>query len=818
MSARISVMGTTTALALATALAGGAGAAASATGARAAATPGTITTVAGGVGGPAKATTVAMTALGVVSQGGSLYVADGPAVRRIAATDQLTTPAGSGTGTGGPDSGGLATGSSLVSDAVTTDSAGNLVIAEHNHRQVSVAAAKTGTFFGRSMTTGHIYPVAGNGKFGFGPSGALALKSPVNIPSGVAVDAHGNLVIAVSGFGNNRSTWARVDVVAATTGTFYGQAMTGGHMYTVAGGGQTVGGDGGPATQASLGVEVGGVRVDPAGNLVFADTTLSRIRVVPATSGTFYGKAMTAGDIYTVAGDGKPAFAGDGGLATEASIAFPADVAVDPAGDLAIADNGNERARFVPATSGTFFGQTMAARHIYTVAGDGTAGFGGDGGPAAAAKLNSPRGVALDPAGNLVIADWANALIRLVAAHSGTFYDRAMTTGDIYTIGGVPGDDGNAFSGDGGPARRAEFGGTTGVAADRAGDMFIADQNNGRVRMVPTGSGTFFGQAMKAGDVYTVAGDGQFGFSGDGGPAVHAALSDPADVALDRAGNPVIADTYASRIRVVPAATGTCYGQPMSVGHIYTIAGDGTAGFAGDGGPATGAELNHPDAVTLDAMGDLVISDTFNNRVRMVAASAGTLYGQAMKAGHIYTIAGDGTQGFGGDGGPATSAELHWPYGVTVDGAGNVLIADLFNNRIRVVAASAGTFYGQAMKAGHIYTIAGDGTQGFGGDGGPATSAELHWPYGVTVDGAGNLVFGDADNNRVRVVAAKAGTFYGVPMSAGNIYTVAGDGTAGFTGDGGPATSGELDFPTGMTADGHNLLITGNRRIRMVTG
>jgi hypothetical protein len=776
-------------------------------------------TIAGGVGGPAKATTVAMTALGVISHGGSLYVADGPAVRRIAANDQLTTPAGSGTGTGAADSGGLATESSLVSDAVATDGAGNLVIADYNHRQVSVAAAKTGTFFGRSMTAGHIYPVAGNGKYGFGPSGVFALKARLNIPSGVAVDSHGNVVIAVSGFGVNRSTWARVEVVAATTGTFYGQAMTARHIYTVAGGGQTVGGDGGPATQASLGVEVLGVRVDPAGNLVLADTTLNRIRVVATTSGTFYGHAMTAGDIYTIAGDGRFGFSGDGGWATSASIANPADVEVDRAGDLAISDNVNERARFVPATSGTFYGQVMKAGHIYTVAGDGQSGFSGDGGPATAAELNQPRGVTLDSAGNLVIADWGNALIRVVAARSGTFYGQAMTIGDIYTIGGVPGDDGSQFSGDGGPARRAEFSsGMVGVAADRAGDTLVADGTNSRVRMIPASSGTFYGQAMKAGDVYTVAGNGQFGFSGDGGPAVHAGLGFPNDVALDRAGNLVIADTYDSRIRVVAAAAGTFYGKAMKAGDIYTIAGDGTAGFAGDGGPATSAELNFPDMVTLDGAGNVVISDTRNNRVRVIAAAAGTFYGKAMKAGDIYTIAGDGTAGFGGDGGPGRSAELDSPEGAAVDGTGNVLIADLFNNRIRVVAATSGTFYGQVMKAGDIYTVAGDGTAGFGGDGGPATSAELHWPWGVTVDGAGNLVLADADNNRIRVVAAKAGTFYGMPMTAGNIDTVAGTGIIGFSGDGGPAIHAGLNFPTGIVATRAGLFVVDNRRVRMITG
>ena len=173
--------------------------------------------------------------------------------------------------------------------------------------------------------------------------------------------------------------------------------------------------------------------------------------MVAVTSGTFYGKAMTPGDIYTVAGNGTQGFSGDGGPATKAGLSFPEDVAVDASGDLAIADYDNNRARIVPATSGTFYGQAMQAGDIYTVAGDGTSGFGGDGGPGTAAELQDPRGVAMDSAGNLAIADYGNGVIRLLAAHTGTFYGQAMTTGDIYTIGGVPGDMGvEAFSGDGG--------------------------------------------------------------------------------------------------------------------------------------------------------------------------------------------------------------------------------------------------------------------------------------------------------------------------------------------------------------------------------
>ena len=206
----------------------------------------------------------------------------------------------------------------------------------------------------------------------------------------------------------------------------------------------------------------------------------------------------------------------------------------------------------------------------------------------------------------------------------------------------------------------------------------------------------------------------------------------------------MIADHGNNRIRVVAASTGTFYGQAMTAGDIYTVAGNGTAGFSGDGGPATAAELASPDRTAVDGAGNLVIADGANGRVRVVAASTGTFYGQAMTAGDIYTVAGNGTAAFSGDGGLATGAELNGPRRVTVDGAGNLVIADRGNNRVRVVAASTGTLYGQAMTAEHIYTVAGTGANGFSGDGGPATAAELASPDQTAVDGAGNLVIADS--------------------------------------------------------------------------
>jgi hypothetical protein len=215
----------------------------------------------------------------------------------------------------------------------------------------------------------------------------------------------------------------------------------------------------------------------------------------------------------------------------------------------------------------------------------------------------------------------------------------------------------------------------------------VADSLNQRIRVLAEKTGTFYGLAMTAGNLYNVAGAvGHPGFSGDGGPATAAKLWSPLSVTLDGAGNLVIADTFNNRVRVVANTTGTFYGLPMTAGDIYSVAGDGTGGFSGDGGPATSAEFLQPGHVAVDGAGNLMIADTVNNRVRVVAVKTGTFYGRAMTAGHVYTVAGDGTTGFSGDGGPATSAEFHNPEGVAPDGAGALLIADSVNNRIRKVA------------------------------------------------------------------------------------------------------------------------------------
>jgi alkylated DNA nucleotide flippase Atl1 len=451
------------------------------------------------------------------------------------------------------------------------------------------------------------------------------------------------------------------------------------------------------------------------------------------------------------------------------------------------------------------------------VAGDGAAGTSGDGGPATSAELTNPNAVAVDGAGNLLIADWGDEQIRVVAESTGTFYGQAMTAGDIYTIAGnrTPG-----FSGDRRAAIAAQLDQPVGAVVDGAGNWVITDAWNNRIRVVAGSTGTFYGQAMKAGHIYTVAGTGKEGYSGDGGAATRAELNHSNFLAVDGVGNLLIADQSNERIRVLAESTGTFYGRPMIAGDIYTIAGNGAVGSSGDGGPATSAELNAPAEAAPDPAGNVVIADDNNNLIRVVAEHTGTFYGQVMTAGDIYTIAGTGTGGYSGDGGPAISAELFHAAALTVDDAGNLLIGDSLNNRVRVIAETSGSFYGQVMTAGDIYTIAGDGTEGSAGDGGPATSAELNSPYGVAIDSAGNVVIADTFNNRVRVIAETIGSFYGQAMTAGDIYTIAGTGKPGFSGDGRLGTHAELSQPNYVAADGANLLVADrfNNQIRRITG
>ena len=788
-----------------------------AAGPRAVVAAGTITSVAGGVGGPGPATSVAVSPCGVRVAGSSLYVGDNLAsVREIStSTGRLTTVAGDGTSVIAGLVGRPATKVAVSAPCGTAvDSAGNLLIA--NHFEVAVVAARTGVFYGRHMTAGDLYPLPA-------VLGGQAI--------GVALDPAGNVVIADTGQPacgpDCPAQGALVQMFAVKSGTFYGQKMAAGGTYTVAG---TVNGPGperntGRAARAWLGTSIGAVRVDGDGNLVIPDTgendqaavIAPTVRVVAARTGTFYGQPMTVGHIYRVAGTGHAGTGGDGGPALAAPLSLAGGVAVDAASNLVIADAN--RARVVAVRTGTFYGQPMTAGDIYGVAGLGVAGYSGDGGPAVGARIDATA-VAVDSSGNVVLGDGDR--VRVVAVKSGSFYGQPMTAGAIYTVAG----DGALYSLDGGPPLKAEIPSLSGLAIDPSGDLATVTAGQDVVWAVMARSGRFFGRQLTAGDSYVIGGDGTEGYAGDGGPARKAEFSfgGGAAVTFDQAGNVVVGDANNERVRVIAATTGTFYGRPMTAGDVYTIAGTGTCGFSGDGGPAASAQLCYPDEASTDHAGNLLITDGINRRVRALAVTTGTFYGRPMTAGDIYTIAGDGNYRYSGDGGPATQAGMS-PFGTAVDHAGNVIIASADGNqRVRLVAVTTGTFYGQSMTAGDVYTIAGDGTYGFSGDGGPATEAELETPEAAFVDSSGNVAFTDRAADVVWVVAARTGTFYGQPMTAGDIYVVAGNGRALGTdglGDGGPATSAVLLNPDGLAVDpaGDLLVADGeDGRIRAVSG
>jgi hypothetical protein len=337
--------------------------------------------------------------------------------------------------------------------------------------------------------------------------------------------------------------------------------------------------------------------------------------------------------INTVAGIWTGGYTGDGGPATNAELTSPYGIAVDGAGNLFLTDPSDACIRKV-ATNGI----------ITTIAGDGFDDYYGDGGPATNAAIGYPLSVAVDKAGNIYISDTDWAHVRKVS-----------TNGIITTIAG----NGNFGSaGDGGAATAAELGDPRGLAVDGAGNLFISDNYENRIRKVDTN-----------GIISTVAGNGNASFSGDGGAATNAALNGPTGVAVDTAGNLFIADNGNNRIRKVDTN-----------GMISTVAGNGSNGFAGDGGQATDAELKLTGyfcGIAVDSIGNLFIADVDNNGIRQVAPN-----------GVITTVSGNVTNGFAGDGGPAANAALGGPRSVTVDSKGRVYIADSSNNRIRELGSA----------------------------------------------------------------------------------------------------------------------------------
>lgn len=344
---------------------------------------------------------------------------------------------------------------------------------------------------------------------------------------------------------------------------------------------------------------------------------------------------------------------------------------------------------------------------ITTVAGNGSPGYSGDGGPATSAQLYLPQCMAFDAAGNLYIADTFNNVVREVAL-DGTI----MTVAGNGTFG---------YSGDGAAATSAQLAYPHGLAFDASGDLYIADTSNNVIR-----------ELTPDGNINTVVGNGTLGYTGDGGPPTAAELYAPYGVALDRAGDLYITDSNNHVIRevVVSGTMQTVTGEVLVTGMIQTVGGNGYPGYAGDGGPFAGAQFYYPKGLAFDANGNLYIADFGNSAIREVAVN-----------GTITTFAGNGAPGYLGDGGAATNAALAFPEDVALDAKGSLYIADTINEVIREVPAT-----------GIISTIAGNGVMGFTGDGGPATNAEFFYPKGVAVNAMGSVYVADWDNEVIRLL------------------------------------------------------------------
>ena len=503
--------------------------------------------------------------------------------------------------------------------------------------EIDYYAAEAGTFFGQSMSQGvnSLADAANEGGFGVDSGdGGPAINALVN-PGTTATqtltfDAAGDLLILDAGEdgihnGQQRLIAAAscasacvyglsatnagyiyrtelpfdIIAIAGNEDVFAYEGLTGTALYSpsatdegliIGDGSFGYDGDGHPGADSELG-NVSWVTSDTAGDVAIVDSSDSRVRFMPASSGSYYGQTMTGGDLYTIAGNGVPGsfgYGGDEGPATAAAAKFStfqagAGVALDSTGDLAIADPSNGRVRFVPGASGTFYGKPMTAGYVYTIA----------------EGLPDPNDVTFDAKGDVIVADGVD--IRKIEAGTAVVTKISIASGSS----------------------------ASGVAVDPQGDIAYSDENDS-VFLIPAASGRFFNQMLTAGEATLIAG-GTKGYSGDGKAATSAALEEPYGLTFDRFGDLVIAqageqvtfnELLDPAVRFLPASTGSFYGQSMSAGDIYTIAGDSKGGFSGDGGLGTDAELIRATSVTMAPGDDVLIADEYNNRVRVLSGSS----------------------------------------------------------------------------------------------------------------------------------------------------------------------------------------------------
>ncbi len=698
-------------------------------------------------------------------------------------------------------------GGTVSPSPLTADIPGPTAVVEDPSGNIYVAPPSAQYIFQWKKNTGAVTVFAGTGYITYHRITQQATLSPLWSPSGLAADSQGNIYIADTG--NNAIR--KVD--------------TSGNLSTVAGDSKPcpggLCGDNGTAINAKLNAPQG-VAVDNKGNIFIADTGDNRIRcVIMATAGCDSGSTGKIGTIVNYAGSASSFCSsstnpcGDGGNARHALLNTPMGIALDKSGNLYIADTLDNRIREVTRVGYKYIINSIAGTGV--LCGSSTSACG-DGGAATSAELGAPRALSVDKSGNVYIADTRDHRIRVI---TGTTINAFAGTGQY------------GFAGDGASALNAELSAPNGVYVDATGNVFISDTGNQRIREV------------SGGNINTIMGGGS---GGDGQSAVgtYASLAYPYQVAVDSSNNIYIADTANNRIRVVntQSSTITVAGVQIQPGDIATVAGTGNLGYTGDNGPALSATMNTPFGLVVDSSGDIYIADSYNGVVRMVdtagtittvpASEAVTLPSSlAMdKAGNLFiadpagqviwelsgstitVVAGNGTAGYSGNDGPATSAQLDNPFGVAVDGNDDFYIADAGNNVVRCVIGVVGACGDTAKKypVGTILPYAFDGNINFAGDGGPALKAVRWYPNEVALDSHGNLFIGGGNNPLVQRV----------DLATGTILTVAGIDTQwwyyGFSGDGHAAKWAHIDN-VGLTVDGNeNLLIAdaGNNRIRIV--
>jgi sugar lactone lactonase YvrE len=541
-------------------------------------------------------------------------------------------------------------------------------------------------------------------------------------------------------------------------------------------------GDGGPALNAQL-YGLGRIRTDAAGNIYVAegDNGIRKISV-DGTISTIVGSQ----DLNTgIRLSKNEVITGVDPL----SVIFSSDIlflAVGPDGSVFFAESARDMVY-----------QLTPDGKVSTIAGDGTEGYAGDGGPATAAKFDTIWGLAVDASGNVYVSEGirdANHIRKLTrdtplltGGGTGNGTGTGGTTGataflpggSISTVAGSGPNDTGGFTGDGSAATEAQLNRPGGFFVTLSGDIYLSDTANHRIRRITAATGV----------IETIAGNGTETFSAETGPAISADIPSPGGIFVDAAGNVFVASSN----RVIKIDTN---------GTISTVAGNGnTDTFHGDGGPATAASLFFPSSIVVDATGNIFICDTNNHRIRRVDAATGVI---STYAGNGMLDASGFSGTFAGDGGPATDASFNRPSDIAMDAAENLFVMDRENNRLRKIDATTGI----------VSTIAGNGEFSYSGDGGPATDATLGAPFGVHVGAAGDIFITDTQNLRIRMID-----------SAGIITSVAGSGNggfeaAGFDGDSNAsALEAKFNFPFDAATDAAGnlyVLDPNNHRVRKV--